>query len=157
MTYRKSLQPLQILKLLPRTNCKECGSSTCFAFAFELLSRQKIPRDCPHLLKEVFAGSFESLEEALGAGERIEGTDLVVDHDRCTGCGDCVVICERALTTISIGGRITHRDPLPPVLQVTDGNVNVINWSSCKRSARHHDLCKVCEEKCPFGAIVLVS
>lgn len=154
---RKGLQPLQIHKLLPRTNCKECGSSTCFAFAFDLINRQKSPHDCPALLKEEFSQSLKALVEALGEGEAVEGTDFVIDRAKCTGCGDCVTVCACALTTISIGGRITHREDMPPVLQVIDGSVHVINWTSCKRSGRHCDLCSVCTEKCPFGAIALVA
>ena len=30
------LTGLQIQKLLPKTNCKECGSNTCMAFAMKL-------------------------------------------------------------------------------------------------------------------------
>ena len=38
-SYRRAveLKPLQIYKLLPGTNCKECGEATCFAFAARLL------------------------------------------------------------------------------------------------------------------------
>ena len=31
-----ALSGLKIQKLLPRTNCKECGSNTCLAFAMKL-------------------------------------------------------------------------------------------------------------------------
>ena len=38
-----------ILKLLPRTNCGECGFNTCLAFA-AMVSKQKItPSACPHI------------------------------------------------------------------------------------------------------------
>ena len=39
------LKPLAIYKLLPGTNCKECGEATCFAFAARLL-REDAGIDC---------------------------------------------------------------------------------------------------------------
>ena len=38
---------LEIFKLLPRTNCKECGFPTCMAFAAALSNRQVAPKQCP--------------------------------------------------------------------------------------------------------------
>jgi len=39
----------QILKLLPQTNCNECGFDTCIAFAAMLSRQQTIPGRCPHI------------------------------------------------------------------------------------------------------------
>lgn len=97
------------------------------------------------------------LKELFGEGQRIEGTDHVIDRSRCTGCGDCVVVCNRALTTVTSGGRLSQRDPVPPALKVIDGNLQVIDWSSCKRSIPGLDICSVCAEKCPFSALDLVK
>jgi hypothetical protein len=41
--------PLEIYALLPRTNCGDCGISTCLAFAAAVLKEEKRPADCPHL------------------------------------------------------------------------------------------------------------
>ena len=35
-----ALTGLQIQKLLPKTNCKECGSKTCLAFAMKLAGKK---------------------------------------------------------------------------------------------------------------------
>lgn len=43
----------QILKLLPLTNCKECGFNTCMAFAAILSRQQTIPGRCPHICRPV--------------------------------------------------------------------------------------------------------
>jgi len=40
---------LEIYKLLPRTNCKECGAPTCMAFANHLRQGETGPSQCPHL------------------------------------------------------------------------------------------------------------
>ena len=38
---------LEILKLLPRTNCRECGYPTCMVFAVLISQDAKGPGDCP--------------------------------------------------------------------------------------------------------------
>jgi DNA-binding CsgD family transcriptional regulator/ArsR family metal-binding transcriptional regulator len=43
----------QILKLLPQTNCNECGFDTCMAFAAMLSRQQTIPGRCPHISRPV--------------------------------------------------------------------------------------------------------
>lgn len=39
---------LEIFKLLPRTNCKECGNPTCLAFAMALANAKITLDKCPH-------------------------------------------------------------------------------------------------------------
>ncbi len=43
---------LQLLKLLPRTNCKDCGCPTCMAFAAELIRKSAELAQCDHLSVE---------------------------------------------------------------------------------------------------------
>ena len=47
-----ALSGLDIYKLLPKTNCRECGFVTCLAFAMQLAKRQVPPEKCPHLSQE---------------------------------------------------------------------------------------------------------
>jgi ArsR family metal-binding transcriptional regulator len=42
-------QPIEILKLLPKTNCKKCGQTTCIVFASLVLQGVKGAQDCPQL------------------------------------------------------------------------------------------------------------
>lgn len=42
-------QPLEVLKRLPKTICKECGLPTCMVFAVQFLEGVKDISDCPHL------------------------------------------------------------------------------------------------------------
>jgi ArsR family metal-binding transcriptional regulator len=59
---RKDIQPmyqekskpqmLEILRLLPRTNCGECREPTCTVFALRVSAGVKGPEDCPGLPKE---------------------------------------------------------------------------------------------------------
>ncbi len=43
---------LEILKLLPKTNCRECGQPTCMVFAARIAEGAKGPEDCPPLKEE---------------------------------------------------------------------------------------------------------
>src|SRR3972149_6789210 len=44
-----ALTGLQIYKLLPQTNCKECGFPTCLAFAMKLAAKQVELSACPYV------------------------------------------------------------------------------------------------------------
>ena len=47
-----ALTGLQIQKLLPATNCKECGSNTCLAFAMKLAGKKAELAQCPYASDE---------------------------------------------------------------------------------------------------------
>ncbi len=84
------LTGLQIFKLLPKTNCKECGSPTCMAFAMALANAKATLDMCPYVSDE----AKEQLESAaappikkitLGAGDftRILGDETeLFRHDK---------------------------------------------------------------------------
>jgi ArsR family metal-binding transcriptional regulator len=43
---------IEVLKLLPRTNCRRCGQPTCMVFAARLAEGAKGAGDCPELEEE---------------------------------------------------------------------------------------------------------
>jgi ArsR family metal-binding transcriptional regulator len=43
---------IEILRLLPKTNCRECGQPTCMVFATQVAEGGKGPEDCPPLSGE---------------------------------------------------------------------------------------------------------
>jgi acetyl-CoA decarbonylase/synthase complex subunit gamma len=47
-----ALSGIQIYKLLPQTNCKECGFPTCLAFAMKLAAKQVELSSCPYVKEE---------------------------------------------------------------------------------------------------------
>ncbi len=47
-----ALTGIQIYKLLPQTNCKECGFPTCLAFAMKLAAKQVELSSCPYVSEE---------------------------------------------------------------------------------------------------------
>ncbi len=57
-----ALTGLQIQKLLPKTNCKECGVNTCLAFAMKLAARKAEIGDCPYASEEAIRILGEAYE-----------------------------------------------------------------------------------------------
>ncbi|MGD8404865.1 MAG: acetyl-CoA decarbonylase/synthase complex subunit gamma [Anaerolineales bacterium] len=55
-----ALSGIQIYKLLPQTNCKECGFPTCLAFGMKLAAKQVELSDCPYVSEESKAQLAES-------------------------------------------------------------------------------------------------
>ena len=56
---------MAVYKLLPRTNCKQCGELTCFIFAGKLVVSQKKLADCPPLAEAQYTEQRAALE-AIG-------------------------------------------------------------------------------------------
>ena len=85
-----ALTGIQIFKLLPKTNCKECGVPTCLAFAMNLASGKAELDSCPYVSDE----SREKLAEAsappirpvaIGKGVRsfkIGGETVLYRHEK---------------------------------------------------------------------------
>jgi acetyl-CoA decarbonylase/synthase complex subunit gamma len=66
-----ALTGLQIQKLLPKTNCKECGSNTCLAFAMKLAAKKAELSACPYAsdeAKSVLGAASEPPVKCLGFG-----------------------------------------------------------------------------------------
>lgn len=52
--YQSTPRPklLEVLKLLPMTNCKKCGQATCMVFASQLVEGGRAVDQCPELAEE---------------------------------------------------------------------------------------------------------
>jgi hypothetical protein len=55
--------------ILPKTNCKDCGYSTCMAFASMVVSEQLPIKNCPHLTPEAVAACEKELAQQYAAGK----------------------------------------------------------------------------------------
>jgi acetyl-CoA decarbonylase/synthase complex subunit gamma len=74
-----ALTGIQIFKLLPKTNCKECGVPTCLAFAMNLASAKAELDACPYVSDEARAQLAEASAPpirpvAVGKGVRATKT-----------------------------------------------------------------------------------
>ncbi len=85
-----ALTGIEIFKLLPKTNCGECGVPTCLAFAMSLAAGKAELSACPYVTDE----AKEKLEEAsappirpvkIGSGDRaikIGGETVMFRHEK---------------------------------------------------------------------------
>ncbi len=55
-----ALSAIEIYKLLPQTNCGDCGVPTCLAFAMKIAQKQASLDDCPHVSDEAKAALGEA-------------------------------------------------------------------------------------------------
>jgi len=104
----KELSPIDVYKLLPRTNCKECGEENCMAFATKVVNREVSIEKCPPLLKKEYGKAYERLKEMLKPAIK----EVVV------GVGD---------RAVKIGGKLvmyrhefTYFNPTAIAIDVTD-------------------------------------
>ena len=77
-----ALSGIQIYKMLPQTNCKECGFPTCLAFAMKLAAKQVELGSCPY----VSEASKKQLAESAAPPIRLitlkaNGTELKVGNE----------------------------------------------------------------------------
>ncbi|MBD3393438.1 MAG: acetyl-CoA decarbonylase/synthase complex subunit gamma [Chitinivibrionales bacterium] len=84
-----ALTGLQIQKLLPKTNCKECGSNTCMAFAMKLAAKKADLSACPYAsddAKAVLGAASEPPVRTIDLGGnkevRIGGETVLYRHEK---------------------------------------------------------------------------
>jgi acetyl-CoA decarbonylase/synthase, CODH/ACS complex subunit gamma len=84
-----ALTGLQIQKLLPKTNCKECGSNTCLAFAMKLAAKKAELSECPYAseeAKQVLGAASEPPVKTIELGPKknlkIGGETVLYRHEK---------------------------------------------------------------------------
>ena len=84
-----ALTGLDIFKLLPKTNCGDCGVPTCLAFAMKVAAKQAALEECPHVSEDAQAelGAASQPPQKLvkiGSGEaalQIGNETVMFRHD----------------------------------------------------------------------------
>jgi acetyl-CoA decarbonylase/synthase complex subunit gamma len=84
------LTGIEIFKLLPKTNCKECGDPTCLAFAMKLAAGKAELSACPYVSEEAKVKLSEAaappiLPVTIGVGDRalkIGGETVMFRHEK---------------------------------------------------------------------------
>ncbi|MDR2665777.1 MAG: acetyl-CoA decarbonylase/synthase complex subunit gamma [Oscillospiraceae bacterium] len=85
-----ALKGLDIFKLTPKTNCKDCGNPTCMAFAMKVAQGAVELDKCPHMSEEAKAQLGDATAPpmkkfTLGAGESVftlGGETVLFRHDK---------------------------------------------------------------------------
>jgi DNA-binding NarL/FixJ family response regulator len=62
----RSISVIDIYKLLPQTNCKECGFSTCLAFAGALSKKRTTPDKCPGFVRPLYENAVYPIYDKNG-------------------------------------------------------------------------------------------
>jgi len=104
----RELSPIDIYKILPKTNCKECGAENCMAFATKIVNREVTLEQCKPLLKKENEKAYKQLKEMLKPAVK----EVVV------GVGD---------KAVKLGGKLvmfrhefTYMNPTAFAIDVTD-------------------------------------
>ncbi|MCM8821923.1 MAG: acetyl-CoA decarbonylase/synthase complex subunit gamma [Candidatus Omnitrophica bacterium] len=85
-----ALKPLDIFKLLPKTNCKECGYPTCLAFSMQIAMGKEDLKKCPYVSDEAkkqlsAAAAPPIITISIGKGEEkvnIGGETVLFRHEK---------------------------------------------------------------------------
>ena len=88
-----ALTGLQIQKLLPKTNCKECGSNTCLAFAMKLAAKKAELSECPYASDEA--------KSILGAASEPPVKTIKFGVDKALTLGDETVLYRHEKTFVN--------------------------------------------------------
>ena len=122
-----ALKGLDIFKLTPKTNCKDCGVPTCMAFAMKVAQGAVQIEACPHMSAEALATLGEATAPPMktikiGAGDSeltLGGETVLYRHDKtfvsptryavsvCPGCVDARLPKLQAIDYERIGERMT--------------------------------------------------
>ena len=108
MARGKVLTPLEIYKVLEKSNCKRCMLPSCLAFAAAVIGGQKKLDDCPHLSEEVKTSLSVNLEQRSTAEpqqtefmdkllQKVNSLDLAVVAPEIGGTYDNGILSVRSL------------------------------------------------------------
>lgn len=110
-----ALTGIQIYKLLPQTNCGECGVPTCLAFAMSLAAGKAELTACPHVSEEAKAELADASAPPIsiveiGTGERklkIGGETVLFRHEKTflNQTGIAVLVTDE-MSDEEVGGRL---------------------------------------------------
>ena len=66
--------PMEIFKLLDKSNCRECNEATCLAFAAAVFRGEKQLDECPHLESDIIEGFGGNTEQRKPVDQDLDKT-----------------------------------------------------------------------------------
>lgn len=162
-----ALTGIQIMKMLPKKNCGECGVPTCLAFAMKVAAGQAEIGACPYVSDEVKQTVGEASAPpirpmTLGSGENIfkmGGETCLYRHEkRFENPTGIAVLVSTDMAEDAIAGRLSRFNSLQyervglnlraDLVAVKDGNSNVDAFLSLIKRVR---------TECPSAVLILMS
>ena len=127
-----AVKGLDIFKLSPKKNCKECGSPTCMAFCMKVAQGSVTIDKCPYMSPEALALLSEAtappMKTVEAAGHKLGGETVLFRHEKtfvsrnlfavslCTGMDDAAVDAKLAEMKTVDYERIGEREYVEMVL-----------------------------------------
>jgi len=121
---REIPSPIEVYKLLPGTNCKECGEKNCVAFAAKLVNREASMEECPLLFEKEHEAAYKKLwkllkppvkEITIGTGDsaaKIGGEFVMYRHE--------LAYINPTAIAIDVTDELPHDELLKKVEEVED-------------------------------------
>ena len=157
-----ALTGIEIFKLLPKTNCGECGVPTCLAFAMKLATGKAELSACPYVSEEARA----RLEEAsappitpvtIGVGDRalkVGGETVMFRHEkRFENPPGFAILISDSLEEAEIGNRLKRFDELhyervgltlrPDLVAVKDDSGNAEKFAAVVNQVTQNSDCGI--------------
>lgn len=104
----KEISPIDVYKLLPKTNCRECGEANCMAFATRVVNGELAAEMCIPVTKEEYQANFKKLSQLMAPPVK-------------------TVIVGTGEHAIKVGGKyilyrheFTYHNPTPIALDISD-------------------------------------
>jgi acetyl-CoA decarbonylase/synthase complex subunit gamma len=161
-----ALSGLDIYKLLPKTNCKECGFATCLAFAMQLAKKAVSVEKCPHIGADAKA-TLEAQAQppikliAIGAGENrfeVGNESVMFRHEekfhRPCGLG---FIIEDSLTDGDIKTRLSKINSLIFERVGQELKVNLVAVKQTGTETRFLEAVKLVKDNTTLGLVLISS
>ena len=124
MGTRITPSPVDVYKLLPRTNCQKCGQKTCVAFASRLVNREAALDECAPLLEKSCEEAYRQLWKLLRPPVR---QVVIGTGDKAVKIGGEFVIYRHELSyinptaiAIDVSDELSHDELLKRTQQIED-------------------------------------
>ncbi len=130
---------LEFYKLLPKTNCGDCGLPTCLAFAIKLTSKDTDITKCPHLdesvSKELSSASLPAVKEIVlsteGHSVRLGGETVFFRHEKkfYNESALCITLFDTD-STDTISRKLQERAIDRLAMELTTNMIGIVNSSN---------------------------
>jgi len=159
-----ALSGLDIYKLLPKTNCRECGFVTCLAFAMQLAKKAVSIDKCPHISQEtkkvLEASSLPPIKlVTIGTGDNkleVGNETVLFRHEEKFQhpCGLGFVIEDR-LSDAQINKRLSEIGNLKFERVGQELNVNLVAIKQTRDKKRFVEAVNLVNRNCKLGLVLM--
>jgi len=161
-----ALSGLDIYKLLPKTNCKECGFATCLAFAMQLAKKAVAIDKCPFLseatrkiLEESSLPPIRLVSIGTGEGKVDIGNETVLFRHEEKFHHPCAigVIIEDNLSDKEIGDKLAVINSFKFERVGQSLNVNLVGIKQNDQKDRFVEVCGLVAKQTSLGLVLMSS